>query len=501
MRLLSRYLLRSLAAPFLFALGALTGLLLVSQVAKQFPSLVGKGLPAGVIAEVLVLSLPFIIALTLPMAILVAVLYGISQLASENEITAMRANGISVGQMLFPVLIAGIFLAFFNFVFIDQVLPRSNARLRNLTLDIARKKPTFRLEEQVINEMRPSQYSLRASRIESFSGRLRDVTIYDLSLPTARRIIYADSGLMALDESNTDVQLLLFDGVAHEYRADEEGVVRVTQFDRNVVRARNVTNELVLNETEFERGDREMTTCEMIDRAALSRAWASRAQAERELTTRADLRLLLRLVPDGAELPPEPQETSHCGAWQKVDSLLSKYIFPSIAEAQEPVVDDRARALDLSVETATASTIRQELTNVADVITARERHRSELRNANAFQVEIHKKFTISLASLNFVLIGIALALRFPRGGMGLVMGGTMVIIAFFYISLTAGEGLADRNFTTPIVAMWFPNVILAVVGLTGLAAVRRESGSTRGGDLADLKELIFGWMRLRRRRA
>jgi hypothetical protein len=85
--------------------------------------------------------------------------------------------------------------------------------------------------------------------------------------------------------------------------------------------------------------------------------------------------------------------------------------------------------------------------------------------------------------------------------MGLVMGGTMVIIAFFYISLTAGEGLADRNFTTPIVAMWFPNVILAVVGLTGLAAVRRESGSTRGGDLADLKELMFGWMRLGRRRA
>ena len=356
MRLLSRYLLRSLAAPFLFALSALTGLLLVSQVAKQFPNLVGKGLPAGVIAEVLVLSLPFIIALTLPMAILVAVLYGISQLASENEITAMRANGISVGQLLFPVFIAGMFLAFFNFVFIDQVLPRSNTRLRNLTLDIGRKKPTFRLEEQVINEMRPSQYSLRASRIESFSGRLKDVTIYDLSLPTARRIIYADSGLMALDESNTDVQLLLFDGVAHEYRADEEGVVRVTEFDRNVVRARNVTNELVLNETEFERGDREMTTCEMIDQAALSRAWAARAQADRELTTRADLRLLLRLVPDGAELPPEPQETPQCGAWQRVDRLLSKYIFPSIVAAQEPVVDDRARALDLTVETATTST-------------------------------------------------------------------------------------------------------------------------------------------------
>ena len=71
MRLLSRYLLRQLAGPFLFSLVALTSMLLLNQIAKKFGDLVGKGLTAGVISEVLLLSLPFIVALTLPMAVLV----------------------------------------------------------------------------------------------------------------------------------------------------------------------------------------------------------------------------------------------------------------------------------------------------------------------------------------------------------------------------------------------------------------------------------------------
>ena len=167
MRLLSRYLLRQLAAPFLFALAALTSLMLLSQIAKKFGALVGKGLPWGVIGEVFALSLPFIVAMTLPMAVLLAVLYAFSHLAADNEITAMRASGISVYQILAPVLAWGVFMSAFNFAFVDQVLPRTNARLRGLLIDIGRKKPTLELREQVINEVPPSQYFLRAGRIDA----------------------------------------------------------------------------------------------------------------------------------------------------------------------------------------------------------------------------------------------------------------------------------------------------------------------------------------------
>src|SRR6266516_381849 len=91
-RTLSRYLLRQHLAPLGFALTALTGLMLLQQIAKQFGNMVGKGLPWGVIIEVFVLSIPFIVAVTLPMAVLVAVLHAFTRLAADNEITALMAR-------------------------------------------------------------------------------------------------------------------------------------------------------------------------------------------------------------------------------------------------------------------------------------------------------------------------------------------------------------------------------------------------------------------------
>ena len=55
----------------------------------------GRGLSWQVIGEFFLLSIPFTIAMTLPMAILVAVLYAFSRLAAENEITALKASGVS----------------------------------------------------------------------------------------------------------------------------------------------------------------------------------------------------------------------------------------------------------------------------------------------------------------------------------------------------------------------------------------------------------------------
>src|SRR2546425_9458415 len=92
-RTISRYLLRQHVAPLAFALAALTSLMLIQQVAKQLSGLLGKGLPAGVIAEVFLLSLPLIVAGTLPMAVLVAVLPVFQRLSGGHQMPALQARG------------------------------------------------------------------------------------------------------------------------------------------------------------------------------------------------------------------------------------------------------------------------------------------------------------------------------------------------------------------------------------------------------------------------
>src|SRR6185503_4858566 len=131
-RILSRYILRQHLPPLGYALAALTFAMLVNQVAKQFGNFVGKGLPWSVVVEVFALSIPFIVAMTLPMEVLVAVLYAFSRLTTDNELTALKANGVSLGALMQPLLIAATAVALVSFLFSDHVLPRSNHRLRTL---------------------------------------------------------------------------------------------------------------------------------------------------------------------------------------------------------------------------------------------------------------------------------------------------------------------------------------------------------------------------------
>jgi lipopolysaccharide export system permease protein len=505
-RLLSSYLLRQLAAPFLFALTALTSLMLLSQIAKKFGSLVGKGLPATVIAEVFALSVPFIVAMTLPMAVLLAVLYAFSHLAADNEITAMRASGISVYQILVPVFAWGVLMTGFNFVFVDQVLPRSNARLRNLLIDIGRKKPTFELQEQVINEVPPSQYFLRANRIDAATGRLREVTIYDMGGDASRRIIYADSGLMAYAEGQTDLSLRLYDGNIHQYRPVDPTGFQLTYFRVNDIRVKNVFDELQRNTGESVRGDREMSTCEMLEVIREADREKVEALQDRRELLRDDLRALLALppLPDTATGPePEPLP-AYCGWMQRVQEL----VLPRTAEAQAPAQGRSAaqartpsQARPRPGPTPPQRLQGPSLSNWSLTATALDRAQDASRRAARYAVEVHKKWAISTACMSFVIIGIVLALRFPRGGIGLVIGGGLLVFSVHYIGLTAGESLADRGHVAPWAAMWTPNIILTVLGILGLLRVSRESGSTRGGDFQEvLDALRHLWRRVRQRR-
>src|SRR5881398_1936486 len=262
-RTISRYLLRQHCAPLGFALAALTSLMLLNQIAKQFGSLVGKGLPWSVIIEVFVLSLPFIVAVTLPMAVLVAVLHVFTRLAGDNEMTALQAGGVSVARVVAPVLAGATTRATLSFLWNDQLLPRTNHELRTLQVDIARKKPSLTLKEQVINEVVPGQFFLRAARIDPNSNKLKDVTIYNLGDAERRQIIGADSGRMAYTPGGRDLYLTLEDGDIQAVNRTDPTQVDRTFFRINRMRVAGIGNTLERTEHDSYKSDREMSICEM----------------------------------------------------------------------------------------------------------------------------------------------------------------------------------------------------------------------------------------------
>ncbi len=511
-RLLDRYLIRQFLPPLTFAFAAMTSIMLLNQIARRFGALVGKGLPWSVIGEVFLLCLPFIIAMTLPMAVLVAMLYTFSHLAADSEITAMRASGLSVYQLLRPMIVAGLLLTGVNFWFTDQVLPDSNAKLRNLLINIQRKKPTLELREQVINEIPPSGLFLRASRIDGNTGRLRSVTIYDMAGTDSRRIIYADSGKMGFTEQGTNLQLKLWQGAIHAFKQSDEAVMQVTDFATNTILVKDVSNRLDLEANDGVRGDREMGTCEMMGVVQDAEYEADLAEQQRRVTADRDLRALLGLpAPLPLPRPPRPDTVAYCRAFAALGRTLGTAkpdsgAQPLGTEATSAMVgqDDARPMVPLSAvipQQARPPGTRRTVIMTAwgTVSSARDEIRSSGLRADQYLVEVHKKWAISVACLVFALVGIPMALRFPRGGMGLVIGGGLAVFAIYYVGLIAGEGLGNNNIVDPWVAMWAPNLIFGALGLFGLFRVSRESGSTRGGDLSELWDTLTS--RFHRRKA
>ena len=514
MKILHRYVLKEHVGPLTFSLTALTSILLLQYIGKHFGELVGKGLPTLVIAEFFGLSVPLTVALTLPMAVLVATLYAFSRLAAENEITALKASGVSLVSVLKPVLWAALGVTIIMIGFNDQILPRSNHRLAVLQRDIAQKKPTFGLREQVINEVSPGKLYLRAGHLDEASNMMREVTIYDMADPTRRRTIYADSGNMRMSKGLTDLELTLYNGNLQDVPVATPDELQRLYFNVDLVRVRSVGNQFQKTSADTYKSDREMTVCEM--QAEQDKARRDYQTARKEfLGGIAQLRkskaMLSKAVIDTKTSPPWD-----IGLGRLYCNAIALFV-PEKAHAQgvrsgpRAIPPEGASSTPAVLPSASSgpitrpgsaqfdSTLYKGPTPTASQLAMLEGTRMKLEDSanlmNSYGVEIHKKFALAVACFVFVLLGAPIALRFPRGGVGLTIGVSLFVFALYYVCLIAGESIAKRGLMPAVVSMWMANVIFAVLALWMLAKMGQEGSTSRGGDMKEMWSAIGGWIR------
>jgi lipopolysaccharide export system permease protein len=470
MGVLTRYLVRVHLGPFLFALTAITGLIFLNAVALRIDGLLGKGLPWTVVGDFLVLSLPHTVALSLPMAVLVAVLYAFSEMTENNEITAMAAGGIRPTRVLVPLLGMGLIASGVMLYFNDSVLPEANHRLKNLLVDIGRKSPTFKLREQVVNEIPVDDgmntYFLIASRIDPTTNTLEDVTIFDRNDRARQRTTYAKRGVMAFNDARTDLYLTLYDGEVRELQNDRDGGFQHLYFRKQIVPLRGVGDELERRMGGTERGDREMDFQMLRERAAARDSEQVVVRDEgRELSVAA-VRAALGLPSEGDSANAVLADVSMAPSSGRAPTTRNGSVLSRDPISQRVVTGTRTYA--------------------ARTLTLEE-------TADRYRVELHKKWAIAFACLVFTLIGPPLAMRFPRGGVGMVVAASTAIFAVYWVGLIGGESLADRSVADPIVTMWIPDVVFGAVGLLLVSRMGRAGATVRGGGWSDV------WLRMRDR--
>ena len=212
MKTLDRMILKQVTAPFFGALATFTVIMLLDRMFDLMDMIIRKGVPIGNVLQVVAYTLPFILSFTAPMAVLVAVLVAYGRMAQDYEILAAKALGVSTLRLsLGPVIgtgLLGVFLFWFN----NQVIPESNHRLKNLLMEIGRKRPTAQIARGIFTRI--EDYLVYVGDKDDRSSAIYDVKIQSLKSGQARTIVAEKGHLFVLGD--TVMVFALENGEVHQ---------------------------------------------------------------------------------------------------------------------------------------------------------------------------------------------------------------------------------------------------------------------------------------------
>jgi lipopolysaccharide export system permease protein len=430
---LEQYVLRESILPFFLGLGLVTFLFVIDFLFDYLDLILAKGIAPLTVLELFLLALGWIFALSFPCGVLVAALMTFGRLAQDNEVTAMRALGVNLGRVLQGPLLASVVLAGLLALFNNYVLPETNHRFANLSLAIHRKRPAAKIEPGVfVNAF--DNYSLLVKHIDDKTGEMRDITIYDYTQGRIPTTILAKEGTMKYIDHGATLKLDLRNGEIHEVPGEAgEGKYRLGEFKEDTIYLHNPGVTLRKLDRQS-RGEREMNIA-MMERE-IGRLKSQRAERLQRLNRKAE----------EAGFPSYAAFERQVAPARGLKALVAGAL--AMLGRAHHAPPDSNRALSKAKETLMADRLDLQSIN---------------RRIDSFKVEIHKKFSIPVACVVFVLVGGPLGIRTRKGG----FANMAIAVAFFityYLFLIAGEQLADRGFLSPFLSMWLPNLIFGALG-------------------------------------
>lgn len=220
-RLLDRYIVREILPPTGLGLVLFTFVLLLQRLTYLAAILISRSADLPTTLALVWHSMPVILSLTIPMAFLLGVLLAFGRLASESEVVAMRASGVSPLQMLRPVLLLGATAGLATFYMTAIAQPRSASAWREALHSLVLGKARAGIRPKVFADNLVPGMAVYVSDIDEQTGEWRDVFIADQTKPEWPRVILARRGHLALDEERKLALLKLRDATTHAHSRED----------------------------------------------------------------------------------------------------------------------------------------------------------------------------------------------------------------------------------------------------------------------------------------
>jgi len=418
---LTREFLLAFAVAFLFFFV----IFFVNQLLLLAEDILTKSVPLGDVARLVLYSLPSIIALAFPFGALVGALLSVGRLSQDNEFLAIRAAGISLVRMFIPFAVLGLAFSSVSFVMNDYFLPVGTINFARLYRELLYSNPDLELESNSVTEYQDS--IIVTGEVEG--NRISNLVIVDRDGDTDRLILSRFARLRPETHGAGVISLELERVTTHEAQRTERLSYQYARSERMVYHILLGDITLAMHSP----GPREMSSYDLAQeimekRRKLDAQRESHHESLRELERRA-----------------EQQRAERDRALERDDAAAQ-------AEEAELVLQRTQRELE------------------------RDRERTFFdRTLQLYKIEFHKKFAIPFACVAFVIFAFPVGIVGGRHGRSIGFGIGLFIAVLYWALILGGQTVGmEPPYVSPVLAMWFPNLLVGGIGVVLFAAVVRR---------------------------
>ncbi len=465
MRIIKRlylFVLKSFLPLFAMTFFIVLFIVLMQFLWRYIDDLVGKGLAISVLAELFFYAAVSMVPMALPLAVLLASLMTFGNLGERSELTAMKASGVSLIHIMRPLIVLVMVIAVGAFFFQNDVLPKAQVKMWTLLFSMKQKSPEVEIPEGAFYDQIPG-YNLYVKHKNRDTGVLYDAMIYDVSKGGDNAtILLADSARLAFTKDSKYLYLHLYKGEQFENLREQRSMDRNVPFRRESFYDKEI---LIPFDANFNR----------LDEGGMRRQYVGKNISElRQTIDSVSLRVdslgdnftrdfratAFPVVMPSTYLPPipipghteftpqaeKPEEATASGRPMNLDSLVM-----ALTPAQRGDVVRAARNL----LQARNNEIQFKAMTIAD----------EKKTIRRHEIELIKKFTLSVACIIFFFIGAPLGAIIRKGGLGTPLVISVLLFLFYYIIDNTGYKMARDGKTAVWFGMWLSTMILLPLGI------------------------------------
>ena len=423
---------------------------------KYINDLVGKGLELDIIAELFGYAALTMVPTALPLAILLASLMTFGNLGEKFELTALKASGISLFRIMRPliILIAGVAVG--AFFFQNDVLPMAQTKMWTLMFSIRQKTPEVEIPERLFYNQLPGM-SLYVDHKDINTGRLDKLIIYDTSRGMDKvRVILADSGRISFTEDKNRVCVELFKGEMYEDFKDNLMGAETSRYMPFRRESFSKKTAYIAYDANFNR----------MDDSTMRQQYIGKNITELRIAIDSINHIVDSVGHNyGKDLKERPYMDVTYYQTRYVNHQPVKVVRPAVAhkvlEVDSIFHGDKPGIYKGYLNSALAKARRMRNEFEYKGLTLGEEQKSLRRH----EIEMHKKFTLSLACLVFFFIGAPLGAIIKKGGLGMPLIISVMLFIVYFIFDNMGYKMARDGKMEVIAGIWLSTFVMLPLGV------------------------------------